>query len=142
MPDRQTSGLLSKAVCLCLFRVGSHPNQEISLLLTDDAEITRYNRRYRGLDQATDVLSFSMDRSKPRCPDPAGGRTLLGDIIISLERVADQALTYGHSYERELVFLTVHGMLHLLGLDHENKSGRIRIENYQKQILKALRLGR
>jgi len=130
LPEARTLRTLRKAARLCLLRMGESPDQEISLVFTDDEGIARLNMMYRGIDQPTDVLSFPM------------GRPLLGDIVISLERAVSQAREYGHSLQRELAFLTVHGALHLLGLDHESKSDRKRMESYQKQILFVLGIPR
>ena len=91
---------------------------EISLLLTDDAHIREFNRDYRGKDAPTDVLSFAMEEGDTFIL-PAGAPRMLGDIIISRERAAAQAEAYGHSQVREEVFLFIHGLLHLLGYDHE-----------------------
>jgi probable rRNA maturation factor len=97
---------------------------EIGVLVTDDATLHRLNRDYRGVDAPTDVLSFADDADADDTDHPAFVRPLeapryLGDLAISFERVVAQAAEYGHSRERELAFLTVHGILHLLGYDHE-----------------------
>ncbi len=90
---------------------------EVSVTLTDNEKIHRLNRDYRNVDRPTDVLSF------PLCDWEDGGQAFgpmaLGDIVLSLEKAKEQAEAYGHSYEREVAFLTVHSMLHLLGYDHE-----------------------
>ncbi len=86
-----------------------------SIVLTDDETIHRYNRDYRGVDRPTDVLSFPSDEGDPLEAPPDG---FLGDIMISVQRAAQQGSELGHSTEREIAFLTVHGMLHLLGYDH------------------------
>ncbi len=91
---------------------------EVSVTLTDNERIHRLNREYRQVDRPTDVLSF------PLCDweeedGQAFGPMALGDIVLSLEKAKEQAEAYGHSYEREVAFLTVHSMLHLLGYDHE-----------------------
>lgn len=88
---------------------------EVSVTLVDNATIHRMNRQYRQVDRATDVLSFPLFDEEP----DADGRVMLGDIVLSLERAEEQAREYGHSFEREVAFLTVHSMLHLLGYDHE-----------------------
>lgn len=98
---------------------------EISVLLTDDEGIHQVNLDMRGVDRPTDVLSFPMFELEPGIPpegedflDPATDTCPLGDMCISLERAAAQALEFGHSLERELCYLTVHSVLHLLGYDH------------------------
>ena len=83
---------------------------EISVTFVDNNRIHELNREYRGKDSATDVLSFPLGEN---------GCKLLGDIVISMERAMEQAELYGHSLQREVAYLTVHSMLHLLGYDHE-----------------------
>ena len=99
---------------------------EINVLVTDDATIREINRIQRGLDSATDVLSFPMfeltagelpEDWSPYC-DPDSGYVPLGDMALSLERARDQAKQFGHSARREIGYLTVHSVLHLLGYDH------------------------
>jgi len=131
LPGRDLEKLLRKAVKLTLMRMRANMEAEVSLVLTDDEGIQKLNKQYRGLDRPTDVLSFAQEDSK-----------LLGDIVISQERAGEQAGRYGHSIEREMAFLTVHGMLHLLGLDHETAEERARMEMIQKQILAVMGLKR
>lgn len=88
---------------------------EISVTLVDDETIHELNREYRGVDRATDVLSFPQYQSGEEIMP----RSSLGDIVISLPRMAAQAAEFGHSQQREFCFLFVHGLLHLLGYDHE-----------------------
>lgn len=134
----------------------------VTLTLTDDEGITELNRQYRGLDKPTDVLSFSMlegeeaditfedeyesseedsdwqDEGKPQ--DPFAD--LLGDIVISVPRAEAQAEEYGHSVERELGFLFVHGFLHLLGYDHEDEDGEREMAAKQEAVLREAGLTR
>ncbi|MDD4586856.1 MAG: rRNA maturation RNase YbeY [Heliobacteriaceae bacterium] len=94
---------------------------EISLVLTNDEKIRRLNREYRNIDASTDVLSFSQadqTAEEPGYEDPLAG-IVLGDVVISVETAERQAVEYGHSLERELGHLFVHGLLHLLGYDHQ-----------------------
>ena len=88
---------------------------EVSVHITTDEEIQSLNRKFRGLDKPTDVLSFPQYAAKGHIPENAG---CLGDIVISLPRAAGQAAEFGHTLRRELAFLTAHGLLHLLGYDH------------------------
>lgn len=87
---------------------------EISVTLCDNEAIHELNLEYRGVDRPTDVLSFPIFDD-----DDMGGKVVLGDIVLSLEKATTQAEEYGHSFEREVAFLCVHSMLHLLGYDHE-----------------------
>lgn len=99
---------------------------EINVLLTDNAGIRRFNREYRQIDSETDVLSFPMFELEPgsfpedpaELLDPGEDTVPLGDMAISMEKVRSQATEFAHSQERELGYLTVHSVLHLLGYDH------------------------
>lgn len=93
---------------------------EISVSLVDDEEIRELNKKHRGIDKSTDVLSFPMGENGEYDTNMDTGAKILGDIIISMEHAFEQAKKYGHSLQREIGFLTVHSMLHLLGYDHEN----------------------
>lgn len=93
---------------------------EISVSLVDDKTIHELNLKYRGIDKSTDVLSFPMGENGKYDKNLNTGAYILGDIIISVEHAFDQAEKYGHSLQREIGFLTVHSLLHLLGYDHEN----------------------
>jgi probable rRNA maturation factor len=91
----------------------------VSVTFTDNEGIRELNREYRNKDSATDVLSFPMySFTEDDMPD-TDFSVELGDIVLSLERASEQAVEFGHSYEREVAFLTVHSVLHLLGYDHE-----------------------
>jgi len=96
---------------------------ELSLLLTDDVEIQELNRTYRDLDKATDVLSFPQDEDAVN----ETGDTLLGDVVISVETAARQAEEHHLSFNEELILLAIHGILHLLGYDHERSPQDARI---------------
>lgn len=132
----------------------------VTLTLTDDEGIRALNRQYRGLDKPTDVLSFSMLESVEDEPElrfdeeyegsslDSGGEAwddeaeagdpfadLLGDVIISVPRAEEQAAEYGHSFERELGFLFVHGFLHLLGYDHGDEADEKLMFAKQEEVL-------
>ena len=111
---------------------------EVSITLTDDAHIHALNREYRAVDRPTDVISFALNESEE--PEIAGGPAIdvLGDIVLSVERAKAQAAEYGHSLRREIVFLTVHGMLHLLGYDHVEEAERQEMEEEQRHGMAAL----
>lgn len=113
---------------------------EISVLLVDNLGIREINREHRQLDQATDVLSFPQFNSKDELADAQ--HASLGDIVISLERAREQAEEYGHSLEREVGFLTVHSMLHLLGYDHDTDERTAEMQAHEKTILNAMKLTR
>ena len=94
---------------------------EVSVTLTDSENIQELNVRFRGIDAPTDVLSFPLFDFEGETDEPPVDeiRNMLGDIVLNLERTQSQAEEFGHSFEREAAFLTVHSMLHLLGYDHE-----------------------
>ena len=120
-------------------------NVEVSVTLVDDEEIRQLNKDYRGLDSATDVLSFALDEEDQAGEIPfanATGLHLLGDIIISVERASEQAGDFGHSLEREIGFLTIHGMLHLLGYDHNETEETKEMRELEEKILQASGLTR
>lgn len=127
---------------------------ELNVILTDNNEIREINREYREIDAPTDVLSFPMidyetpgdfsilDEEDNESFNPETGELLLGDIIISVEKVKEQAAEFGHSEERELAFLTAHSMMHLFGYDHMEDEERIVMEEKQRQVLEALNIYR
>lgn len=116
-------------------------NSELSITLTDDENIHALNKKYRGIDRATDVLSFAFRESEE--PEVIGADfEILGDVIISLERAKVQAEEFGHSLLREIIFLEVHGLLHLLGYDHIADDERQEMETEQRFIMTKLGIGR
>lgn len=122
---------------------------EVNVILTDNQEIRRMNAEFRQLDRETDVLSFPMgdfevpsdfERLEAQPEDyfhPETGELLLGDIVISVDKVEEQAEKYGHSQRRELAFLVAHSMLHLCGYDHMEEDGRLIMEKKQEEILES-----
>lgn len=125
---------------------------EVSLTFTNDEEIHQLNRDYRGIDRPTDVLSFAMQEDgvdeldiffeveSEDESDPISG--MLGDIIISVETAAAQSEEYGHSLEREIGFLFVHGFLHLIGYDHQDDAAEAEMTAKQEAILQQAGLSR
>ena len=133
----EAAALIKKAAAMALAAEGVDTPCIISVLLTDDAGIHEVNREFRGVDRPTDVLSFPQNELEPGHFDPDDcerdldtGAVLLGDMMISLEHVAAQAREYGHSNRRELAYLVVHSVLHLLGYDHLD-------EGPQKALMRA-----
>lgn len=127
---------------------------EVNVILTDDAGICEINRDCRQIDAPTDVLSFPMVDYETESDfghvedaaldyfNPETGELLLGDIIISVDKVEEQAEKYGHSQKRELAFLVAHSMLHLCGYDHMEEEERDRMERRQREILSGRGYGR
>ena len=126
---------------------------EVNVLLTDNEAIREINKAEREIDRATDVLSFpfvdyavpgdfSACEEDPTLFNPERGALMLGDMVISLEKVKEQAFEYGHSEKRELAFLTAHSMYHLMGYDHEEEEGRLEMEEKQEALLQQLGITR
>ncbi len=127
---------------------------QVNLLITDNAGIQTYNAEFRGIDKETDVLSFPnveyempgdfscVEEQAADCFDPESGELILGDIIISVDRVKEQALSYGHSEKREFAFLVAHSMLHLCGYDHMEDKEAKEMERKQEEILVFLGITR
>ena len=126
----------------------------VNVLLTDNNGIQTINRNYREIDNPTDVLSFpNVDYERPAdfsgveervedYFDPESGELLLGDIVISIEKVYEQAKEYGHSQLREYAFLIAHSMLHLLGYDHMEQKEALVMEQKQEELLNRLGITR
>ena len=130
--DEVERPMLERVLARALVAEGIVGAVEVSLVVTDDAEVHALNRQYRGIDRPTDVLSFSQleapstaETAAASFPRPSGDALTLGDIVISGDRVREQAREYGHTHRRELAYLAVHGLLHLLGYDHETPSDRL-----------------
>ncbi|WP_303059327.1 rRNA maturation RNase YbeY [Veillonella magna] len=123
-----------RRVCDEVGRVyGPEEPWEMSVLLCDNKRIHELNREYRHIDRLTDVLSFALNEG-----DEVNGEAesqLLGDLVISLERTAEQAKEYGHPFERELAYLTVHGCLHILGYDHMTEEDKKEMRTEEEFIL-------
>lgn len=117
-------------------------NAEVSITFTDNEHIHAINRDYRNVDRPTDVISFALNEGDE--PEIEGGApvNVLGDIIISVEKAVEQASDYGHSVEREVAFLTVHGMLHLLGYDHIEEDDRKEMRREEDFVMEKLGIGR
>lgn len=126
--------LVRRAVLATLGHEGFDKDTEVSVSFTDDKGIRAINRTYRNIDEPTDVLSF------PMLDFDDMDNTSIGDIVISLERAAEQAEEFGHSFEREVAFLTVHSTLHLLGYDHMNEFDEKDMRERQREIMKAMGL--
>ena len=120
--------------CLEKFDVS---NAILNVIFINDEEMHVMNKAYRGIDRTTDVLSFALNDNK-RIDTKIN---VLGDIYISIDKMKSQAIDYGHSERRELSFLTVHGILHLLGYDHMNASDEKIMFSLQKEILENLGIG-
>lgn len=131
-----------KAAAMMVGKLYGVENGEVSITLTNNEYIHELNKQYRGIDRPTDVLSFALNESEE--PEISGGMdvNILGDLIISVERAEEQAADFGHSVRREMAFLTVHGMLHLLGYDHMEAEERAEMEAEQRFVMEKLGIPR
>lgn len=141
--------LLQDTVLTCLRHENIETGCEVNILLTDDASIKEINSEFRKVDAPTDVLSFPMaDIIKGEIKDDGGdydideGLLMIGDIVISTETALRQSEMYGHSFEREIAFLTAHGVFHLLGYDHMEKDDEAEMMAKQEAVLDKLGLRR
>ena len=144
----ESAELASRAAKAALKAQGVREDCIINIMLTDDAGIREINLAQRGIDKATDVLSFPLceltegafDPAACEC-DPETGKLLLGDMVLDLERCAAQGDEYGHGFARELSYLTVHSVLHLLGYDHLDEGARKRrMREREEAIMEVLGL--
>lgn len=116
---------------------------EVSVTFTDNEGIRELNKKFRQMDKPTDVLSFPLFDYEGDCEEPPIDEMIsnLGDIVISLEKAEEQAEQFGHSFKREVAFLTVHSMLHLLGYDHEtSEADEIEMRSKQTEIMRIMGL--
>ena len=144
--------LAQKVVDFCLDYMEFPYEAEVNLTLTDDAGIHEINKEFRQIDRPTDVLSFPMlnytipgdftflDAEDSNDFNPDTGEAMLGDIVISVDKVFEQAENYGHSSEREYAFLITHSMLHLFGFDHMDAEEAKVMESKQKDILQMMNI--
>ncbi len=149
--DATFDEVVKKAVAAALDYEKVEQGCDICVIITDDENIRELNREHREIDRATDVLSFPMLELSPGekievSPlelDEETGTVMLGDIVISALRAKAQAEEYGHSEEREISFLTVHGILHLLGYDHELGEEEEKLHfSRQEEILESMGIRR
>ena len=136
--------LVREAIIATLAYEGHNNDCELSVTFADNDGIKQLNSQYRGIDKETDVLSFPLldfaGGDEPPVDEPS---QLLGDIVISLEKADEQAKEYGHSFEREVSFLCVHSMLHLLGYDHVNsEEEETEMRRRQTEILDGMGISR
>ncbi len=139
---RNAAALIKKAVNMALDAEQIPVPCLISVMLTDEEGIRRVNRDFRGIDWATDVLSFPLNELSPGAfdpelceRDPETGAVMLGDMMISLPRCEAQGEEFGHGFEREIMYLSVHSVLHLLGYDHVDEGEMKRQMRQREKII-------
>ena len=134
--------LIRKCCAAVLKKEGIADACEISVTFVDNETIRVINSQTRGIDKETDVLSFPLGENGEYEVNYATDALLLGDIVISLSMAVEQAQEYGHSVEREIAFLTVHSMLHLLGYDHIEDGDRVVMRAREEEVLNYLGITR
>lgn len=149
--DEETQELMQRVMEQVLRDDGIEMEVVVGVTFVDPERIREINRAFRGIDSVTDVLSFPMiegmlhdatPSSLLGCVDPETGALELGDLVICVERAKEQAEEYGHSARRELGYLSAHGMLHLLGYDHETEEERAQMRTREEEALKKCALTR
>jgi probable rRNA maturation factor len=135
LQDFSDTSLLERAARLTLDLESASSDSDMTIVLTDDAQLHELNREYLNVDAPTDVLSFPAGEE-----DPETGIPYLGDILISIPRAAQQAQAAGHPVEAEVQLLVVHGTLHLLGHDHAGAEEKERMWNSQSEVMSKLGL--
>ncbi len=134
------SSLLEGLACNILCSEGCSDAGEVSVNLVDNERIRELNRSFCGKDRPTDVLAFNLDDERDGELEEGSGERMLGDVVISAEKAAEQAKEYGGSFTRELALLTAHGVLHLLGYDHEEEGEERIMGEKQEQAVQELGL--
>ena len=135
--DEDIFDIIEKTIEETLLLEGKSFNYEISLTFVNNEEIRKLNKKYRNIDRETDVLSFPLEQDESLFPMP-----MLGDIVISAEKALEQSIEYGHSFVREIAYLTAHSMLHLLGYDHMNETEKQIMRKKEKNVMKKLNIFR
>lgn len=131
--DDKIESAINESIKICLQEENRDLNYEVSVSFVDNEEIRQLNKDYRNVDRPTDVLSFPLDEY-----DYNSNYHILGDIIISTDKVIEQATEFGHSILREIIYLTVHSMFHLLGYDHMNDDDKKIMREKEKIVLKEI----
>jgi probable rRNA maturation factor len=131
----QNIDAIKNAISIIIETEGAVGNFEVSVSFVTNEEIRHLNKLYRNVDSETDVLSFPMDDD-----EDIEGIIMLGDVIISTEKIIEQAQEFGHGTEREMIYLTVHSMLHLLGYDHMKEDEKKEMRYMEKEVMKRLQL--
>ena len=131
--DSSIEEIVEISVKAALDEIDYKDHYEVSVSFVGDEEIHELNRDYRGVDRTTDVLSFPMDDEFTN---------MLGDIVININKVIEQAKEYGHSEKREISYLTVHSTLHLMGYDHEEELDKKEMREVEKRVMERLKISR
>mgnify|MGYP002719243163 FL=1 len=131
--DEEIEKIVEKSIEAALKEIEFTEDYEVSVSFVGDEEIHELNRDYRGVDRTTDVLSFPMDDEFTN---------MLGDIVININKVIEQAKEYGHSEKREISYLTVHSTLHLMGFDHKEEEDKKEMRAVEDRVMEKLEISR
>lgn len=131
--DEEIENIVEKSIEAALKEIEFTDDYEVSVSFVGDEEIHELNMDYRGVDRTTDVLSFPMDDEFTN---------MLGDIVININKVIEQANEYGHSEKREISYLTVHSTLHLMGFDHEEEEDKKEMRAVEDRVMEKLEISR
>lgn len=144
--NKEYVDLINLVLNKCFETEIKNPNLYISVILTNPENIREYNKNYRQVDKETDVLSFPMfekeELEKVINDEKTPIRDVLGDIIISIDRVKEQSIEYGHSFEREFAYMLVHGFYHLMGYDHMEEADKLEMRKKEEEMLNLLNITR
>ena len=145
--SRELTNIFSEAADICVEKEGfSAENMEISITFATKDEIRQLNKAYRNVDNHTDVLSFPLiddfNQLEDYDEDVNDEQIMLGDVVICLEKAREQAEEYGHSLQREIVYLFVHSLCHLLGYDHMTDEDKAEMRKLEEEVMSALNLER
>ena len=134
--------MLIRRACIAVLRNEKFKGcAEVSVTFVDNEEIRKLNAKFRDKDVETDVLSFPMGENGEYDINYATGAKILGDVVLSMEKAWEQAQTFGHSFEREVCYLTVHSMLHLLGYDHMVAAEKTVMRMKEEAVMSQIGLG-
>lgn len=136
--------MLLRRCCNALLTMEKFPHPaQVDITFVDDEQMKELNNKHRNIDRTTDVLSFPLGENGEYDIHPETGAALLGDIVISVSKAVAQAEEYGHSFQREMAYLTAHSMLHLLGYDHESQGiESVRMREKEETVMTELGLPR
>ncbi len=139
--NKQYTNILKKVIEKCFTEEKiNNKNLYINVVLTNPDNIRKMNKQFRNIDKETDVLSFPMFEKEELENLENANQDILGDIVISIDRVKQQAEEYGHSFERELAYMAVHGFYHLMGYDHIKENDKNIMRQKEENILHQLKI--
>ena len=141
--NEEYTNILTKVMNKCFEQENlNDKNLYVNIVLTNPENIRKINKEHRNIDKETDVLSFPMFEKEELEKRKGLNQDVLGDIVISIEKVKEQSQEYGHSFERELAYMAVHGFYHLMGYDHIEEKDKVQMRPKEEKILNELNITR